>query len=164
MKKKLERGIVMPFRDGPEGSAFEYCFTTTFEDTNVVGNIYFANYARWQGKCREMFLKEYCPEVADEIKDGLALITLDLSLRFIGQLFAFQDVIIRMRLGSISGSRMQMLFSYFRSDPTGDELVCEGSQAMACMRAGQDGRMEPVAIPPIILEVFEQFGVAPVLA
>jgi enediyne core biosynthesis thioesterase len=154
----------MPFVHGPQGIAFEYCFTTTFEETNLVGNIYFANYARWQGKCREMFLQEYCPDVIDQVHKGLALITLDLHLRYISQLFAFDKVIMRMSLGSMASSRMMMLFKYYKAIRGGEELVCEGSQAMACMRADAGGRMVAAPIPESIFEVFNQFGVVPVAA
>ena len=34
-----------------------------FEETNFVGNVYYVNYLRWQGHCRERFLQEMCPEV-----------------------------------------------------------------------------------------------------
>ena len=154
----------MPFINSGGIVAFEYRFITTFEDTNLVGNIYFANYARWQGKCREMFLMEYCPDVIDQVNQGLALITLDLHLRYLSQLFAFDQVIMRMSLGSMANSRMMMLFKYYKTLPEGEELVCEGSQAMACMRADPTGRLVAAPIPESIFEVFNQFGVVPVPA
>ncbi len=149
----------MPMVETPEGVVFEYRFTTTFEETNVVGNIYFANYARWQGKCREMFLKEYCPGVIADVQNGLALITLDLHLRYVSQLFAFDEVVMRMGLGSLGSSRMMMTFKYYRKTPEGEELVCEGSQAMACMRADTKGQMVAVPIPDEVHEVFAEYGV-----
>jgi enediyne core biosynthesis thioesterase len=144
-----------------DGVVFEYRFTTTFEETNVVGNIYFANYARWQGKCREMFLKEFCPSVIREVQEGLALITLDLNLRFISQLFAFDEVIMRMGLGSLGSSRMMMTFKYYRNGSDGEELVCEGSQAMACMRQPSPGQWSAVPIPQEIHDVFSEYEVVP---
>ena len=35
---------------------FEYLHTVGFEETNLVGNVYYVNYLRWQGRCRELFL------------------------------------------------------------------------------------------------------------
>ncbi|HEY7592198.1 MAG TPA: acyl-CoA thioesterase, partial [Actinophytocola sp.] len=34
-----------------------------FEETNFVGNVYYTNYLRWQGHCRERFLTEEAPDV-----------------------------------------------------------------------------------------------------
>ena len=39
--------------------AFEYRHLVGFEETNLVGNVYYANHVRWQGRCREMFLRSF---------------------------------------------------------------------------------------------------------
>lgn len=149
----------MPMINSPEGAYFEYRFTTTFEETNLVGNIYFANYVLWQGKCREMFLHEYCPEVIEEITNGLALITLDLSAQYISQLHAFDHVVMRMYLEAQSESRLLMSFEYFKEEEDGTLThVCKGTQATAAMRE-QNGRMVPVHYPDSMLEVFEEFEI-----
>ena len=38
--------------------AFEYRHVVGFEETNLVGNVYYVNHLRWQGRCREMFLRD----------------------------------------------------------------------------------------------------------
>ena len=38
--------------------AYEYHHIVSFQETNLVGNVYYANYVQWQGRCREMFLKD----------------------------------------------------------------------------------------------------------
>ncbi|MEL6863511.1 MAG: acyl-CoA thioesterase [Bacteroidota bacterium] len=150
----------MPMINAPEGAYYEYRFKTTFEETNLVGNIYFANYALWQGKCREMFLYEYCPEVIAEINKGLALITLDLSVQYVSQLFAFDTVVMRMSLDAQSSSRLLMGFEYYKEDADGElTLVCKGSQATAAMRE-ENGTMVPVHYPDAMLEVFEEYEIA----
>ncbi|NUP02426.1 MAG: acyl-CoA thioesterase, partial [Nonomuraea sp.] len=45
------------------GTYYEYLHTVGFEETNLVGNVYYVNYLRWQGRCREMFLKERAADV-----------------------------------------------------------------------------------------------------
>ncbi|HVR11545.1 MAG TPA: acyl-CoA thioesterase, partial [Thermoanaerobaculia bacterium] len=40
---------------------FEYRHLVGFEETNLVGNVYYVNHLRWQGRCREMFLLEHAP-------------------------------------------------------------------------------------------------------
>ena len=150
----------MPIIQTSEGSYFEYKFITTFEETNVVGNIYFANYAIWQGKCREMFLYEYCPDVIDEISDGLALITLDLSIQYVSQLFAFNKVVMRMYLEAQSSSRMMMYFEYYKEEDNGDlTLVSKGTQATAAMKE-INGILKPVHYPDSMLEAIEQYGMS----
>jgi enediyne core biosynthesis thioesterase len=139
------------------GPCYEYRFKTTFEETNVVGNIYFANYALWQGKCREMFLYDYCRDILQDINDGLALITTDLSLQFISQLFAFDEVVIRMTLGAHSQSRLMMEFEYFREHEDQLTLVCRGHQATVAMRKSGD-RMVAVPFPQPLLDTLEAYS------
>ena len=146
----------MPMIQSPEGAFFEYRFITTFEETNLVGNIYFANYVLWQGKCREMFLNEYCPDVIEAIKDGLALITLDLSAQYVSQLYAFDRVVMRMSLEAQSESRLLMNFNYYSEKEGQLTLVCKGTQATAAMKE-QNGTMVPVRYPDSMMEVFEEY-------
>ncbi len=148
----------MPMIKTLDGAYFEYRFTTTFEETNLVGNIYFANYLLWQGKCREMFLYENCPDVIEEISNGLALITLDLSAQYISQLFAFDKVVMRMSLEAQSESRLLMHFKYYKEENEKLTLVCEGTQATAAMRE-ENGEMVSVSFPESMFEVFEQYQI-----
>jgi len=146
----------MPMIQTNEGACFEYKFKTTFEETNLVGNIYFANYVLWQGKCREMFLYETCPEVIDEINNGLLLITLDLSVKYISQLFAFDNVVMHMFLEAQSDSRLMMRFKYYKETDNELHLVCEGTQATAAMRE-INGKVSPVSFPKSMFEIFEEY-------
>jgi enediyne biosynthesis thioesterase len=36
---------------------YEYSHRVGFEETSLVGNVYYVNHLRWQGRCREMFLR-----------------------------------------------------------------------------------------------------------
>ena len=135
---------------------FQTNFTTTFAETNVVGNIYFANYVLWQGKCRELFLAEFCPDVLQEIQSGLALVTLDLSCTYLEQLHALEPVVMHMHLEAMTESRALMAFEYFRREPGRLHLVCRSHQSVASMRA-VDGVLQPVPFPPSIIESIQQY-------
>ena len=54
---------------------FEHKHLVTFGDTNVVGNVYFANYFHWQGECREALMAEKYPEFENDLRRGFGLIT-----------------------------------------------------------------------------------------
>ena len=54
------------------GKWFELEHVVTFADTNVVGNVYFANYFRWQGECRELLMAESYPEFEEDLLDVIA--------------------------------------------------------------------------------------------
>lgn len=121
--------------------SFEIRHIVGFEETNLVGNVYYANHVRWQGRCREMFLREHAPELLDELAEDLALITTRVSCEYYDELFAFDEVIIRMRAGAIGGNRITMLFDYLRVRDGREQPVAKGEQQIACMRRAPNGVM-----------------------
>ena len=126
--------------------SFEYRHVVSFEETNLVGNVYYTNHILWQGRCRELFLKEYTPEVLEELAQDLRLVTTRVSCEYFNELFAFDEVIIRMYAGTITQSRVSMLFDYLRNSDSGEELIAKGEQQIASMRE-RDGRVFPTPIP-----------------
>src|SRR5918996_665010 len=96
----------------PEMKAYEYRHLVGFEETNLVGNVYYVNHLRWQGRCREMFLREHAPGILGELQSGLALATTHCSCEYFVELRAFDEVLVRMRLASITQNRLELEFEY----------------------------------------------------
>jgi enediyne biosynthesis thioesterase len=137
--------------------AYEYRHVVGFEETNVVGNVYYANHVRWQGRCRELFLRDHAPEVIEAIKHGLALVTTRVSCEFMAELAAFDEVSVRMRLGDLRQNRITMNFEYWRHTPAGEELVARGEQQVACMqREGE--RAVPAPVPQQLREALREYA------
>jgi enediyne biosynthesis thioesterase len=129
----------------------------SFEDTNVVGNVYYVNHLRWQGRCREMFLHEHAPEVVERLGRDLTVVTVRCGCEYLGELFAFDEVLVRMRLDAVTQGRMTMRFEYWRVDAGGEQLVARGLQEIACMRR-DGGRPQPAPWPTSFLEAVERFS------
>jgi len=113
---------------------YEYRHIVSFADTNLVGNVYFTHHLTWQGRCREMFLRDHAPEVIDELQRDLALVTVRVSCEYLAELVAFDEVVIRMRLASSAQNRVTMQFEYWRQQGDQQELIARGEQQVACMR------------------------------
>ncbi|HWS56261.1 MAG TPA: acyl-CoA thioesterase [Pyrinomonadaceae bacterium] len=140
--------------------AYEYRHVVGFEETNLVGNVYFANHVRWQGRCREMFLYEYAPEVLDSLSRDLALVTTRVSCEYLAELSALDELVIRMRLGSLAQNRITMGFEYWRRGADGrEELVARGEQQVACMRRAGE-RLVPVAVPERLRAALSEYAAA----
>ena len=110
---------------------YEYRHTVGFEETNLVGNVYYANFVRWQGRCREMFLKDHAPDIVEMLKDNFAIVTLHVSCDYFSELHAFDDVLIQMSLAEMVQNRITMQFDYHKADGT---LCAKGLQQIACMK------------------------------
>jgi enediyne biosynthesis thioesterase len=126
--------------------AYEYRHIVSFEETNLVGNVYYANHVRWQGRVREMFLREHAPQVLQELANGLSLVTTRVSCEYLAELAAFDEIVIHMRAGTVNVNRLTMLFDYQRVRATQTELVAKGEQQVACMRR-EGGVTSPTPIP-----------------
>jgi enediyne biosynthesis thioesterase len=139
---------------------YEYSHRVGFEETNLVGNVYYVNHLRWQGRCREMFLHEHAPEVLRELGDGLALTTVRCSCDYLAELQAFDEVLVRMRLAGMAQNRISLQFEVWRRAPAGEELVARGEQQVACMRRdrGAGGAMVATPIPAALREALRPYA------
>ncbi|MFI6523720.1 acyl-CoA thioesterase [Streptomyces uncialis] len=135
---------------------FEYRHIVGFEDTNLVGNVYFAHYVSWQGRCRESFLKEHAPTVLDELRAGLRLFTVSCRCEYFRELTAFDTVAVRLRLDELLSTQVGFSFDYVLLDAEGEHLVARGTQRVACLRS--DGRETiPVPVPAALRAALEPF-------
>jgi len=136
---------------------FDYRYQVGFEDTNLVGNVYYVNHLRWQGRCREMFLRQNAPEVLCQLSQGLCLATVRCSCEYLAELEAFDEIVVRMRLGGIAQNRMTLLFDYIRLHSGGrEELVARGEQQIACMQR-EGGKTVPTQIPGPLREALRAY-------
>ena len=137
--------------------AYVYQHVVSFEETNLVGNVYYVNHLRWQGRCRELFLRQHTPEVLEELANGLSLVTTRCSCEYLAELSVFDEVVIQMRLGELTQNRLTMSFEYFRVNGDTEELVARGEQQVAFMRREGD-RMIPTPIPPGLREALRPYA------
>ncbi|MBM9508604.1 acyl-CoA thioesterase [Actinacidiphila acididurans] len=143
---------------------YEYRHLVGFEETNLVGNVYYVNYLRWQGRCREMFLRDLAPDVLDDIRDDLKLFTLKVECEFLSELAAFDELSIRMRLEDLTQTQIAFAFDYVRLREGGvEELVARGRQRVACMR-GPNTDTRPSKVPEALVAALTPFGAATVPA
>lgn len=117
---------------------FEYRHVVSLQETNVIGNVYYTRHLEWQGRCREMFLREFAPETLELLRNGWALVTVRCWCDYYTELFAFDEISVRMRLTSLSQNRVTMQFEYWRLRDGREELAARGEQQVASMRRESD--------------------------
>jgi enediyne biosynthesis thioesterase len=140
-----------------EEKYYEYRHTVGFEETNMVGNVYYVNYLRWQGRCREMFLKDHAPSVLEDLQHDLKLFTLKVDCEFFAEITAFDQLSIRMRLTELAQTQVQFSFDYVRLGEDGETLVARGSQRIACMR-GPNTRTVPARVPEALAKALQPYS------
>ena len=136
---------------------YEYRHVVSFQETNLVGNVYFTNYVAWQGRCRELFLRDHAPEVIAELSRGLSLATVSCACEYFAELAAFDEVVVRMRLAELVQNRMRLAFEYWRRKNGREELVARGEQQIACKR--RDGeKLLPTPVPTTLREALAAYA------
>jgi enediyne core biosynthesis thioesterase len=141
---------------------YEIRHTVGFEETNLVGNVYYVNYLRWQGRCREMFLREKAPDVLEDLRDDLKLFTLKAECEFFSEITAFDDLSVRMSLEDLTQTQIQFTFDYVKLGEDGfEQLVARGRQRIACMR-GPNTATVPSRVPAALREALEPYSKIPV--
>lgn len=144
--------------DGPEGRrAYVWRHVVSFEETNVVGNVYFARHVAWQGSCRESFLRDHVPDILGEFGKGLRFVTVRVACEYFEELFAFDSLDVRMRLAFLRHNRLALDFEYQLLDRMPGAVAAIGSQELACMRL-EGHRLVEAPWPPSLVDALRSYG------
>lgn len=141
--------------------SFDLNHVVTFEETNLVGNVYFTNHFRWQGQCREMFLREHAPQVLAELRSGeLRLVTAHASCDYSDEFLAFDEISVRMSLNRFIPFGVSLNFEYGRrghgdADP-GFTVSARGRQDIKFLRREGSGWVL-FEIPQLLMEALRQY-------
>lgn len=136
---------------------YEYRHVVGFEESNLVGNVYFVNYLKWQGRCREMFLRDHAPSLLADLERDLALVTTRVSCQFFAELRPFDEVLIRMTLTSLEAESLRFSFEYLKVVGDREELVARGEQSVACMTRDSTD-LKPRAIPEVLKTALQGYA------
>lgn len=142
---------------------YEIRHTVGFEETNLVGNVYYVNYLRWQGRCREMFLKQKAPGVLEDLQDDLKLFTLKVECEFFAEITAFDELSVRMRLDELTQTQIEFGFEYVKLDGQLEHLVARGRQRIVCMR-GPNTETVPTRVPAELREALAPYAQSAIAA
>jgi YbgC/YbaW family acyl-CoA thioester hydrolase len=132
---------------GFDGQTFVVHLVPTYDDTNSVGNIYFANYVRWVGKAREMFFDACMPEF-DLKKTDYYVLTRSFTHQFRREAREFDPITVRIR---ISGHNRK--FVTLEHEIHGEELGLLGRGEQSLMFVDTE-HFRPLDIPRAIIEGF----------
>jgi enediyne biosynthesis thioesterase len=134
---------------------FEWRHVVGFGETNLVGNVYYAHYLNWQGQCREMFLRQACPEILDELRSGLKMFTLKVECEYLSEITAFDEITLRLGLEELTQTQLAFAFDYLLPRNGREELIARGRQRVVCMRM-ENGRPVPARVPDALRQALDR--------
>lgn len=135
--------------------AYEYEHVVTYEETNAVGNVYFATYFKWQGLVRERFLHERAPSILEAVDSQHPLVTVDASCTFLDEVWPFDALLIRMYADQPVQNRLTLRYEFWRRSTTTDQqLVARGQQTVAWMDRSNEHPV-PIRVPQSLVDAID---------
>ena len=131
---------------------FEYRHLVTFQDTNLVGNVYFSKYFDWQGKCREALLLQHYPEIVEDLREGFGMATEFAHMEYHREAFLNDEILIRMYVPELSRNRIAFAFKFLRASD--EVLLAEGRQAVIWVNRQHRPSLMPERLYTLIADYF----------
>ncbi len=128
---------------------FQWPVRVYYEDTDLGGVVYYANYLKFMERARTELLRQLGVE-QDELlaKKNLLFVITEAALRY-RKPARFNDLLcVTVELHERRGSSMRFRQQVYR-DQTCQELLCEGDIRAACLEAGS---FKPRRIPKDLLQ------------
>jgi len=139
---------------------YEYRHVVGFEETDFVGNVYYVNCVRWQGRCQEMFLLEHATETLEDLRGDLKMLTVKSECQYLTEISAADELSIRMRLEDLTQTQIGFAFDYIRVRDGAEEMVARGRQRIACVRE-TNGAAAPTRVPGSLRRALEGYALQP---
>lgn len=133
-------GLVQPLFSG--------MYDTTLEDSNLVGNVYYANYFVWQGRVRDLFINSVAPEYLRGIGEDGEMLCLHSRLDYLRDAMPFDRVCVALSAKTVFDCGADLLFQYYRVLPDGrEEKLAVGQQEVVWVRRMAAGVTVPAPLP-----------------
>jgi acyl-CoA thioesterase FadM len=128
-------------------------FQTTLEESNLVGNIYFANYSKWLGKTADMFFYRLMPDAFKGTGENGEFLGLNCEIEHLREAMPFDKVVIKMYPEVVYECGLDLYFEYFRLNKDSSETKLAYARfKTAWVRREGNYKLNAIALPPIILK------------
>ena len=132
---------------------YEYHHLVTFDDTNSVGNVYFARFFQWMGSCREVITAEHYPELVTDIKRGFGFATEFAHIDYAQECFLFDKILIKMKVTDLSRTRIEFSFDFVNEKK--NSIIATGKQAVIWVNPQHRPSIMPDKLYDSIVEYFD---------
>ncbi len=127
-------------------SCYEFHHVVTIGDTNLLGGVYYTRVLEWMGQARERWLIACVAGIDQLLRDGLILITREVSCRFDKELHLGDPVVVRLGIPELGHCELRCIMTVTHA--ISGERHAIGSQRIVC--AGADHRFR--RWPPTLAE------------
>lgn len=130
-------------------------FETTLEDSNLVGNLYFAHYYQWQSKTKDMYLYKTLGRYFNSPPvPGYDLFYTRAEVRHLREAMPFDRITVKLAIKSIHTKGIRFYFEYYKSTPDGhtEKIAFSELDAVWVKVAERGGDHEPSDMPEELIK------------
>lgn len=132
----------------------EQIFETSLEDANLVGNIYFASYAVWQGRLRDRFVQAVLARLGRKVRSDGELRAREVEIEHLREAMPFDRIAVRLWATALDAATVQFDFDYHRASPDGglEEKLAFSRHIAVWYASGPEGNWRPAPLPGPLYE------------
>jgi acyl-CoA thioesterase FadM/3-hydroxymyristoyl/3-hydroxydecanoyl-(acyl carrier protein) dehydratase len=135
----------------------EQTIETSLDNSNIVGNIYFANYYAWQGQTRDRYFFNLIPEYFRGAGEKGELLCLECRVDHLREAMPFDRILVTMSLKALKTYSVVLYFEYFRLDPDGTRVkLAFGEHHAVWVVRDSQGKPAPAPFPPKVQDAFRR--------
>jgi enediyne polyketide synthase len=132
-------------------------FETTLEESNLVGNVYFSNYNKWQGALRDKYFYQIYPEIFKGTGQLGEWIPVRNSVHHLREAMPFDTILVEMSLAAKYKNGVKLFFEYFKLNEDGiKQKLAYGEQDVLWVKRDDFGAVYPKQIPEKISAVLDK--------
>lgn len=109
----------------------EEAFATSQDDSNVVGNIYFANYSAWQSRTTDRYFHSVAPELFQNRGALGELHRVETKISQLRDAMPFDEIEVVMRLEELYARGARLSFDFFRKEADGVTKIAAGQSLVS---------------------------------
>jgi len=126
--------------------------TTTLEDGNSVGNVYFSNYGCWQGLVRDRFFYKIDKHYFENMGEEGEFVVLNCDINHLREVMPFSQILITMNVVDIWENAIGLTFEYFNVD-NGDKIkLASGAQTLVWAKKDSKEMFKSSALPKVFVD------------
>ena len=135
----------------------EQIIDTSLDNSNLVGNIYFANYYAWQGQIRDRYFFDLIPEYYRGTGENGELLCLETRVNHLREAMPFDRIMVTMALRTLKSHSAIFYFEYFLmgADNTKVKLAF-GEQNAIWVKRDLNGKPVPAPFPAVVQEALHK--------
>jgi len=131
----------------------EKIVNTTLEHSNLIGNIYFSNYAKWLGETVDLYFYKLIPEYYKGLGENGELDCLKCQIDHLSEGMPFDDILVRMYLDAVYERGLDLIFDfYLLANKKIAKKLAVARHELAWIKRDSDDQVRAEKLPKLLID------------